>query len=37
VTTAEIVLVELDALSFSREKDNETTYDEMVVRPRPKH
>ena len=33
-TTAEIVLVELDALSFSREKDTETTYDELVVRPR---
>lgn len=33
-TTAEIVLVELDALTFSREKDSETTYDELVVRPR---
>ncbi len=33
-TTAEIVLVELEALSFSREKDSETTYDELVVRPR---
>ena len=35
-TTAEIVLVELDGLSFSREKDSETTYEELVVRPRPK-
>ena len=33
-TTAEIVLVELQDLAFSREKDNETTYDELVVRPR---
>jgi len=33
-TTAEIVLVELETLSFSREKDSETTYDELVVRPR---
>ena len=35
-TTAEIVLVELDGLTFSREKDQETTYDELVVRPRVK-
>lgn len=35
-TTAEIVLVELDGLAFSREKDDDTTYDELVVRPRPK-
>ena len=33
-TTVEIVLVELDRLAFAREKDSETTYDELVVRPR---
>jgi predicted DNA-binding protein with PD1-like motif len=33
-TTAEIVLVELGDLAFSREKDNQTTYDELVIRPR---
>lgn len=33
-TTAEIVLVELDGLTFAREKDIETTYDELSVRPR---
>ena len=33
-TTAEIVLVELDGLAFLREKDNETTYDELRVQRR---
>lgn len=33
-TTAEIVLVELQDLAFTREKDTETTYDELVVRAR---
>lgn len=33
-TTAEIALVELTDLAFTREKDKETTYDELVIRPR---
>lgn len=33
-TTAEIVLVELEDLVFLREKDTETTYNELVIRPR---
>lgn len=33
-TTAEIVLVELGDVAFTREKDMETTCDELVIRPR---
>ena len=33
-TTAEIVLLEMSALAFTRERDAATTYDELVIRKR---